>query len=494
MKAEIITIGDELMRGEIIDSNKARLAQRLLLLDLDCRHQVSVLDDRADMRDAFLRAADRSDLVLVSGGLGPTRDDLTTEVLAETFGRKLELDPPSLAAIEAFFARVGREMADVNRKQAYFPTGAEVLENPIGTAPGFALAVPRANGANGVKGGRREAVFFAMPGVPRELDKMMDEQVMPQIERLLSPVGEADGLGPQRLSPVGETDRLGPQRLSPVGETDRLGPQHLSPVGEADGLEPRRVVRAALLRTFGMGESTLEAELRDLARDGDVELGFRTAFPDNFLRPVARAASAAEADRRIAAVVAAIRAKLGPIVFGEGEESMEGVVGRLLVEAGKTVATAESCTGGLVAERLTDVPGSSRYFLGSVVAYSNEAKSSLLGVPAALIEGEGAVSEPVVRAMAEGARARFGSDFALATSGISGPDGGTATKPVGLVWIALAEAGGTHADSFVFSVDRSRHRSLTAQLALDWVRRRILGAPLVGPGLMRRAGGGSAPG
>lgn len=455
MKVEIITIGDELMRGEIIDSNKARLAQRLLLLDLDCRHQVSVLDDRADMRNTFLRAADRSDLVLVSGGLGPTRDDLTTEVLAETFGRKLELDPPSLAAIEAFFARVGREMADVNRKQAYFPTGAEVLENPIGTAPGFALAVPRANGAEsaeGVKGSRREVVFFAMPGVPRELDKMMDEQVMPRIER----------------------------RLSPVGEADRLG--------------PRRVVRAALLRTFGMGESALEAELRDLARDGDVELGFRTAFPDNFLRPVARAASAAEADRRIGAVVAAIRAKLGPIVFGEGEESMEGVVGRLLVEAGKTVATAESCTGGLIAERLTDVPGSSRYFLGSVVAYSNEAKSSLLGVPAALIEGEGAVSEPVVRAMAEGARARFGSDFALATSGISGPDGGTATKPVGLVWIALAEAGGTHADSFVFSVDRSRHRSLTAQVALDWIRRRILGAPLVGPSLMRRAGGGSAPG
>ncbi|MBY0400243.1 competence/damage-inducible protein A [Myxococcota bacterium] len=453
MNAEIITIGDELMRGEVIDSNKARLSQRLLLLDLDCRHQVSVLDDRADMRDAFLRAASRSDVVLVSGGLGPTRDDLTTEVLGETFGRKLELDSPSLAAIEAFFARVGRQMADVNRKQAYFPAGAEVLANPIGTAPGFALSVPREGGAKeGASAGRREVVFFAMPGVPRELDRMMDEQVMPRLERLLSPAGYAGGLG------------------------------------------GRRVVRAALLRTFGMGESTLEAELRDLARDGEVELGFRTAFPDNFLRPVARAASAEEADRRIRAVVEAIRAKLGPIVFGEGEDSMESVVGRMLVGAGRTVATAESCTGGLIAERLTDVPGSSRYFQGGVVAYSNEAKSSLLGVPAALIEREGAVSEPVVRAMAEGARARFGSDYALATSGISGPDGGTAAKPVGLVWIALAEAGGTHADSFVFSVDRSRHRSLTAQVALDWVRRRILGAPLVGPSLMRRAGGSSAPG
>ena len=455
MNAEIITIGDELMRGEVIDSNKARLSERLLSLDLDCRHQVSVLDDRADMRDAFLRAAERSDVVLVSGGLGPTRDDLTTEVLAETFGRKLELDPASLAAIETFFARVGREMVDVNRKQAYFPAGADVMLNPIGTAPGFALAVARRGGASGASSESRagEPIFFALPGVPRELERMLDEQVMPRLGRILAARDRVSGAA-----------------------------------------SPRRVVRAALLRTFGMGESTLEAELRDLARDGEVELGFRTAFPDNFLRPVARAASAEEADRRIAEVVRGIRAKLGPIVFGEGDASMESVVGQMLRDAGRTLATAESCTGGLIAERLTDVPGSSAYFLGGIVAYSNAAKESLLGVRAELIEREGAVSEPVVRAMAEGARARFGSDFALATSGISGPDGGTASKPVGLVWIALAQAGRTHADSFVFAVDRSRHRSLTSQVALDWVRRTLLGAPLVGPSLMRRAGGSSAPG
>ncbi len=460
MNAEIITIGDELLRGEIIDSNKARLAQRLMLLDVDCRHQVSVLDDQDDMRDVFLRAAARSDVVLVSGGLGPTRDDLTTEVLAETFGRKLELDPASLAAIEGFFARVGREMADVNRKQAFFPSGADVLANPIGTAPGFALAVPRRvdgtvdGTVDGVGAGAAgEVVFFSMPGVPRELDRMMDEQVMPRLARLLEARDRAAVSG-----------------------------------------APRRVVRAALLRTFGMGESTLEAELRDLARDGEVELGFRTAFPDNSLRPVARAATAEEADRRIAEVVRAIRAQLGPVVFGEGEDSMESVVGRMLRDAGRTLATAESCTGGLIAERVTDVPGSSGWFLGGVVAYSNRAKSSLLGIEPALIEREGAVSEPVVRAMAEGARARFGSDFALATSGISGPDGGTATKPVGLVWIALATARSTHADSFVFAVDRSRHRMLTSQVALDWIRRSLMGEPLVGPSLMRRAGGSSAPG
>lgn len=447
VKAEIITIGDELMRGEIVDSNKARIAERLLLLDLDCRHQVSVLDDPVDMADAFRRAAERSDFVLVSGGLGPTRDDLTTEVLAETFGRPLELHAPSLAAIEAFFARVGREMAETNRKQALFPAGADVLENPIGTAPGFSIREGRAD-------------FFAMPGVPRELDKMMDEQVLPRIEARLD---------------------------------------------SEEGAGGRHFVRAGLLATFGLGESTLEAELRDLARQGDVELGFRTSFPDNFLRPVARAKSAAEADARIADVTRAIRERLGPVVYGEGRDTMESVVGRLLTERGLTVATAESCTGGLIAERFTDVPGSSAYFLGGVVSYSNEAKAALLDVPEKLLAREGAVSEPVVRAMAEGVRRRFGSDFGIATSGISGPGGGSDEKPVGLVWIAVSrgerarsDAGGggpeTHADSFVFQIDRSRHRRLTAQVGLDWIRRSLLGAELVGPSLLRRAGGGSAPG
>jgi nicotinamide-nucleotide amidase len=441
MRAEIITIGDELLRGEIIDSNKARIAERLLLLDLDCRYQVSVLDDPTDMRDAFRQAAGRSDFVLVSGGLGPTRDDMTTQVMAETFGRELKVNDDSLAAIEAFFARVGRSMSDVNRKQAYFPTAADILANPIGTAPGFSIQ-------------EGKAVFFAMPGVPRELDLMMDEQVLPRIERLIA---------------------------SP--ET-----------GAA-----RRVVRAVLLRTFGMGESTLEDELLDLARDGDVELGFRTAFPDNFLRPVARAKTAEEADAKIALVAESIRSRLGPIVYGEGGETMESVVGHLLTDAGLSVATAESCTGGLIAQRLTDVPGSSAYFMGGIVAYSNAAKASLLGVSETVLESEGAVSEPVVRAMAEGVRKRFGSEIGVATSGISGPGGGTAEKPVGLVWIAISTServggGTTHADSFVFPVDRTRHRGLTAQVALDWIRRSMLGAPLVGPSLLRRGGGGSVPG
>ncbi|MCC6642251.1 MAG: competence/damage-inducible protein A [Deltaproteobacteria bacterium] len=422
MKAEILTIGDELLRGEIIDSNKAFLAERLLRIDVETRFQSSVGDDPADMEDALRRAARRADVVLVSGGLGPTRDDLTIDVLAKTFDRKLVLHAPSLAAIRDFFARLGREMAEVNAKQAWLPDGAEVLPNPIGTAPGCLVLAG-------------EVPIFCLPGVPRELERMMDEQVLPRLE------------------------------ARQAGRT---------------------VVRARILRTFGMGESNLEEALSDIAQDGAVTLGFRTTFPDNLLRPLARAATVADAEARLDAVCTAIRERLGALVYAEGDEPLEAVAGRLLRERGATLAVAESCTGGLLAERITRVAGASSYFLGGVVAYANTAKQALLGVPADLIGRHGSVSEPVACAMAEGARERFGADFALATTGISGPGGGSAEKPTGTVCIALARADGTHAGRFVFPLDRERHRSLTVQIGLDWVRRTLLGAPLEAPTLMRR--------
>ena len=430
MKAEVLTIGDELLRGEIIDSNKSLLSDRLLSLDVETHFHTSVRDVPADMTDAFLRAAGRSDVVLVSGGLGPTRDDLTSEVLAKSFGLELVLDEAALESIRAFFRVVSREMTENNAKQAWFPAGAEVLPNPIGTAPGFQL---RQGGAS----------FFCMPGVPRELERMMDEQVLPRI-------------------------------ASTVGGN--------------------QVVRATLLRTFGMGESTLDDELKDIAASGDVSLGFRTSFPDNYLRPLARAASAEEADAKLAHVCDAIRQRLGPLVYGEGDETLPAVVGRLLCEQGKTIAVAESCTGGLIAERITDVAGASDYFAGGVVAYANSAKTGLLGVPEAVIAEHGAVSDPVVRQMAEGVRNRFGAHIGVATTGISGPGGGSDDKPVGLVHVALAQESGTHSDHFVFPLDRVRHRMLTAQIAIDWVRRALLGVELEGPTLMRRRGGGSTPG
>jgi nicotinamide-nucleotide amidase len=428
-RAEILTIGDELMRGEIVDSNKSFLSERLLGLDIETRHHTSVGDDSDDMIDAFRRAAGRSDYVLVSGGLGPTRDDLTAEKLAAAFGRALVLDAAALETIRAFFRGVGREMTPNNESQAYFPEAAEVLPNPIGTAPGFLLV-------------EEGACFFCMPGVPRELYRMMDEQVLPRI---------------------------------------------------AERYSGGRVVRSALLRTFGMGESTLDAELADIAASGEVSLGFRTAFPDNYLRAVARGDSAEAADASLARICAAIRERLGALVYAEGDETLEAVVGRLLREHGKTIAVAESCTGGLIAERITGIPGSSAYFLGGVVAYANSAKAALLGVSEAVLAEHGAVSESVARALAEGARERFGADFGVATTGISGPEGGSPAKPVGTVYVALARAEGTHCDHFVFPLDRTRHRQLSAQIGLDWVRRALLGEELVGPTLLRRKGGGPPP-
>jgi len=437
MKAEVLTIGDELLRGEITDSNKSFLSERLLTLDIETRFHVTCADDRADMADVFRRAAARSDVVLVSGGLGPTRDDLTIEVLADTFGLELVLHEPSLEALRGFFARFGREMAAINEKQAWFPEGAEVLDNPIGTAPGTMLEVPR-DGLQGAEGERSSsggsALFFCMPGVPRELHKMMDEQVLPRIA------------------------------------------------------SRRRVaswVRASLLHTFGIGESNLDEMLRDVALPEGVELGFRTQFPDNHVRPVARAASAAEADAKLARSCELLRERLGALVYGEGEETLEAVTGRLLRERGKTLSVAESCTGGMIGELLTATPGSSVYFKGGVVAYWNDAKTALLGVPDAMLKQHGAVSEPVARAMAEGARARFGSDLAVATTGIAGPTGGSAEKPVGLIYVALASAAGSQVRELQLAFDRERNRRLTAQIAIDWVRRHLLGASLDLPRLGR---------
>jgi nicotinamide-nucleotide amidase len=426
VKAEILTIGDELLRGEIVDSNKSFLSDRLLSLDIETHFHTSVRDHPDDMTDAFRRAAVRSDITLVSGGLGPTRDDLTTEVLAAAFGLEMVLDDEALEGIRAFFRSVGREMSENNAKQAHFPKGADILANPIGTAPGFSMQAGDRPGST---------KFFCMPGVPRELYRMLDEQVLPRI---------------------------------------------------AADFQRGHVVRARLLRTFGMGESTLDHELKDVAASGSVSLGFRTSFPDNFLRPLAKAATEREAEAELDHVCDVIRERLGPLVYAEGDVTLEAVVGQLLTQRGMTIAVAESCTGGLIAEKITDNEGSSAYFLGGVVAYANSVKTQLLGVPESVLEEHGAVSDPVVRLMAEGVRERLGADIGVATTGISGPGGGSDSKPVGLVHVALAREGETHAESFVFPLDRTRHRQLTAQVALDWVRRAMIDAELVGPTLLRR--------
>ncbi len=453
--AEIITIGDEILRGEIVDSNKALMSERLRDVEVETRFQTSVLDHPGEMADAFRRAIARADIVLVSGGLGPTRDDLTTAVLAETFERELLLDEASLETIRSFFSQLGREMSENNAKQAYFPAQAEVLPNPVGTAPGFMMKIPAETNAKSRDRAKSrdkdrdadDVLIFAMPGVPRELALMLDQQVLPRVVKRGSSAASGG-----------------------------------------------RAMRVRLLRTFGLGESTLDTELKGIAQGGagsdtdtSVELGFRTSFPDNYLRPVVRAANAAAAEAKLESVCREIREILGDVVYGEGDDTLAAVVGGLLVKASATIATAESCTGGLLAEQITQVAGASQYFAGGVIAYANEVKVAQLGVPQELLDAHGAVSQPVAVAMAEGVRSRFDTDFGVSTTGISGPDGGTEEKPVGLVCVAVARrAAETHVDSFVFPLDRQRHRSLTVQVALDWVRRSLLDIELVSPSLLRR--------
>jgi nicotinamide-nucleotide amidase len=262
----VVTIGDELLRGEIVDSNKSFLSERLLRLDLEAARHVSVRDRAEEIGELLAEAARRAALVLCSGGLGPTRDDITTEVVASTFGRKLVRDAASLERLRAYFASVGREMSENNAKQADFPEGAEILPNAAGTAPGFLLETPPAG-----------ALVVCLPGVPRELYRMMDEQVMPRLEA------------------------------------------HLARRGAA----APRTVRAALIRTFGIGESALDRDLADLARgDPDLLLGFRTQFPDNLVRVVARGASAAEAEAKLESTVAEVLRRLGPLALDRSERRL----------------------------------------------------------------------------------------------------------------------------------------------------------------------------
>jgi nicotinamide-nucleotide amidase len=417
----VITIGDELLRGEIVDSNKSYLSERMLALDLESSRHVSVPDDPAAIEEVLREAASRARVVLVSGGLGPTRDDITTEVAARTFGRKLYRDAAALEHVRAFFRRFNREMAENNAKQADFPEGAVVLANPLGTAPGFMLEV--AGAADG-----EVAQLFFMPGVPRELYRMLDEEVMPRVS---------------------------------------------TPFGRG------RLVRARLLRTFGIGESNLDRILHDIAQDdADAVLGFRTQFPDNLVRILVRAADEVGARRRLDELEREIRARLGDLVLGVGERGLEEIVAELLREKKLTIAIAESLTGGLVTSRLTDVPGSSAYLLAAFVSYANEAKVRELGVDPEALARDGAVSEVVARQMAEGARRRAGTDLGLATTGVAGPDGGSLEKPVGTVWLALADANGTTAHRYQMMADRRRNKDLASQLALDWVRRHLLGLPI----------------
>ncbi|MCM2334254.1 MAG: competence/damage-inducible protein A [Anaeromyxobacteraceae bacterium] len=407
MAVELLSTGDELLTGQVVDTNSTWLMDRLWDLGIQARRKTLVGDDRGDLAAAVAECCARADAVVMSGGMGPTEDDLTAEVVAGVLGVPLELHEPSLRAIEARFASMGRVMTPNNAKQARFPRGAEIHPNRFGTAPGFSARVGR-------------ATLTCLPGVPVEFKGLCEEAVLPRLAARL------------------------------------------------DGAPAARV-----LKLLGVGESAADEAMRpvmDAPENRGVRFGYRAHFPEVHLKwSVTGPGAAARAD----AIEAAARAIFGAAVWGAGKDELPALVVRRLADRGERVALAESCTGGLVAGLLTAVPGASAVLDLGVVAYANAAKARLLGVPAPLLEAHGAVSEPVARAMAEGARRAAEAAWGLAVTGIAGPGGGTPEKPVGTVHLALAGPGGTEAVARLYRGDRERVRRAATYEALDLLRRAL---------------------
>jgi len=412
MGGEILTVGTELLLGQIVDTNAAWISQRLAEAGIDVYFKSTVGDNWGRIEAAIRLALSRAEVLVITGGLGPTEDDLTRDVLAHVLGRPLQLDPAVLEAIQRRFAVRRMPMAENNKKQAMVPDGAEVLHNPRGTAPGLFLR----------QDGR---VVACMPGVPGEMQPMLLDQVIPRIR-------------------------------------------------ESCGIRSRIVSR--VLKTCGISESMLDQRIGDYFRDmRNPTIGVLAHAGEIHIRLTCKGEDDAEIVRMLDELDGKIRARLGHLVFGCDEERMEALVGRLLREAKATLAVAESCTGGLIASRLTDLPDSSTYFDRGYVTYSPEAKQALLGVPAALLAAHGAVSPEVARAMAEGARERSGATFGLSTTGLAGPSGGTPEKPVGLVYIGLAWEGGSLVREERLVGERTLIKQRAAQMALETLRRHLLG-------------------
>ncbi len=415
MHAEILSTGDEVLTGTVVDSNAAYIAGKLFETGFKVFRHTSVGDEMEQLRGVLAEIGGRADIVIVTGGLGPTVDDLTAAAAALAAGIELAEHPTARSYVEAFFEKFYRPMTESDAKQALLPTGSEPIFNPTGTAPGFRMKI----------GG---CTCFFLPGVPFEMRRMMTESVLPFLEEHVLP---------------------------------KTGRQHY---------------REKLLSLFGLPEAEVNGRLIEISKGfGDVKLGMIARFPIIDVKLTAFGDDVNRLEEQLETAAGQVMDILGDWIFSVEQEPMEAVVGKLLRERGATVALAESCTGGLIAHRLTNVSGSSDYFLFSAVTYANAAKMDLLHVLPETLEQEGAVSEQTARQMAEGARRVSGADYALATSGIAGPTGGTEEKPVGTVCIGLAGPERTHTKRIVFPFrNRMANKEIFAFAALDMLRRELL--------------------
>jgi nicotinamide-nucleotide amidase len=407
MNAEIIAVGSELLASDRLDTNSLFLTSGLNQLGIRVLHKAVVGDSPEEMRSTFRHALARADVVISSGGLGPTDDDRTRDTVAELLGRKLHRDEAIVRQIQERFRRFGRAMPEINIRQAMVPEGATVLPNPRGTAPGIWLEAD----------GR---VLILLPGVPNELHAMFEEQVKPRLSRIAPP--------------------------------ERLYQRDL--------------------RITGLSESDVEQRVSPLyALYPETETTILSAPTGIQLHPRIWSDDPGKADKVLDEITSRMALALGENLYSMRGEALEDVVARVLTENRATIAVAESCTGGMLAERLTNVPGSSTYFLGGVVCYSNDLKTSLVGVPSELIEAKGAVSPEVALGLADGIRRRTGSTLGIGITGIAGPGGGTPEKPVGLVHIGIADERGPRERAFRFPGDRDRIRNYATYAALDTIRR-----------------------
>ena len=406
MKAEIITIGDELLYGQIQDFNSSFISEKLTDEGIDVVFKTSVGDDINRIAEAFNIARLRADVIIASGGLGPTSDDLTKKAVVKAFKRNLVFHQEILKQIEDLFHKRGSPMPKINQNQALIPQGAKALSNLWGVAPGIFLQ-------------DKETVFFALPGVPVEMKWMLENEVLPILR----------------------------------------------------AKKPEHFILHRKLKTTGISESALYEKIEKLIDPKrEIKVAFLPGYLGVDIRLTTESRDKNQAQVKIDEFEQKIREVLGTYIYGVDEQTLEEEVGKLLLERKKTIAVAESCTGGLIGARFTNISGSSKYFERGVVTYSNEAKTELLGVPKEIIEKYGAVSEEVAILMAEGVRKLAKTDYGLSVTGIAGPTGGTPQKPVGLVFIGFAHENDSFSQKFLFGEDRKSNRERASQAALNLVR------------------------